>query len=72
MFTRTTEELCEIAKAGGSLILHADVRPTEDLVAIAHSLFHGANLTLEGMMSRPTSDMRSIAAAAPGRVTFRP
>ena len=72
MFTRTTEELCEIAEAGGSLVIHADVRPTEDLVAIARSLFHGASLTLEGMMRRPTADMRSIAAAAPGRVTFRP
>jgi hypothetical protein len=50
--------------------LHADVRPTEDLIRIAQSLRHGANLTLQGTAFRPTDDLQIIAEAAPGRIIF--
>ena len=70
MKTRSIEDLCEIAKAGGGLVLHADVRPTEDLIKIAGNLADGAQLTLHGMILRPTEDLCAIARAAPGRVTF--
>ena len=70
MKTRSIEDLCAIASAGGSLVLHADVRPTDSLVRIASHLKHGATLTLHGMILRPTEDLCEIASAAPGRVTF--
>lgn len=70
MQARSVDDLCAIARAGGSLVLHADVRPTEDLQLIAQALSHGASLTLQGMAFRPTADLQIIAEAAPGRVTF--
>lgn len=70
MKTRSIDDLCAIARAGGSLVLHADVRPTADLVQIASALANGACLTLHGMILRPTEDLVEIASAAPGRVTF--
>lgn len=71
MKKRSVEDLCAIAKAGGSLVLHADVRSTEELIRIAGSLEHGAQLTLQGMILRPTEDLCAIAQTAPGRVTFQ-
>jgi len=70
MKKRSIDDLCAIARAGGSLVLHADVRPTEDLIKIASELSAGAQLTLHGMILRPTEDLCTIAQTAPGRVTF--
>ncbi len=70
MQSRSVEDLCAIALAGGSLVLHAVVRPTDELVRIAKSLRHGATLTLQGTAFRPSDDLRFIAEAAPGRITF--
>ncbi len=70
MQSRTTEELCEVARAGGSISVYADTRPIDDLVLIAGELNNGAMLTLLGMAQRSTEDLCKIARAAPGRVTF--
>lgn len=67
---KTTPELCDLARAGGSIVVYADTRPIEDLVQIASALRHGASLTLTGMAMRPTADLCRIAEAAPGRVSF--
>lgn len=70
MKKRSVDDLCAIARSGGSLVLHADVRSTEDLIEIAGSLQDGAQLTLHGMILRPTDELCAIAKMAPGRVTF--
>jgi hypothetical protein len=70
MQSRSVDELCELARCGGSLVIYADTRPVEDLVRIARQLGFGATLTLNGMAMRPTEDLCKIAEAAPGRVSF--
>lgn len=70
MQRKTTEDLREIARCGGSIILYADTRPIDDLILIASELSHGATLTLNGMARCPTEDICRIVAAAPGRVAF--
>lgn len=70
MHSRSLDDLCAIASAGGSLVLHADVRPTNDLIKIAQSLTHGAQLTLQGTAFRSTDDLQIIAKAAPGQIIF--
>jgi hypothetical protein len=70
MQRRPTDELCQIARCGGSIVLYADTRPTQDLIQIAMDLRHGATLALSGMAMRPVEDLRRIAEAAPGRVSF--
>lgn len=70
MQSRSIDDLCAIASAGGSLVLHADVRPTADLIRIAQSLRHGAHLKLQGTAFRPSDDLQIIAKAAPGQVIF--
>lgn len=67
---RPTEQLCELARRGGGIVMYADTRPVEDLVLIAGALAHGATLTLTGMGMRPMEDLHRIAEAAPGRVSF--
>ena len=66
----SVDELCELARCGGSLVIYADTRPVEDLIQIAGELRHGATLTLTGMAMRPIEDLCRIAECAPGRVTF--
>jgi len=70
MQRRPTDELCQIARCGGSIVLYADTRPTQDLIQIAMDLRHGATLALSGMAMRPVEDLLRIAEAAPGRVSF--
>lgn len=70
MQNRSVDELCELARCGGSLVIYADTRPIEDLIKIAKALTHGATLTLTGMAMRPTEDLCKIAEAAPGQVSF--
>ena len=70
MQRRTTDELCQIARCGGSIVLYADTRPTQDLIQIAMELRQGATLALRGMAMRPVEDLRRIGKAAPGRVSF--
>jgi hypothetical protein len=66
MQSRSIDDLCAIASAGGSLVLHADVRPTDDLIRLAQSL----QLTLQGTAFRPTEDLQLIAEVAPGQIIF--
>lgn len=70
MQRRSVDELCELARCGGSLVIYADTRPVEDLIQIASNLRQGATLTLSGMAMRPTEDLCRIAESAPGKVTF--
>lgn len=70
MQRKTTDQLCQLARSGGSMVIYADTRPTEDLIQIALELRHGAKLTLSGMAMRPVEDLCRIADAAPGRVSF--
>jgi predicted S18 family serine protease len=70
MQRRSTEELCEVARAGGGITIYADTWPVDELVRIASSLEHGAALTLHGMSMRSVEELCKIASAAPGRVTF--
>ncbi|WP_292037087.1 MULTISPECIES: hypothetical protein [unclassified Brevundimonas] len=70
MQRKTTDQLCQLARSGGSMVIYADTRPTEDLIQIALELRHGATLTLSGMAMRPVEDLCRIADAAPGRVSF--
>lgn len=70
MQARDVEELCAIARAGGSLVLHADVRPVEELEMIAKALRPGAHLTLQATAFRPIQELCRVAEAAPGQITF--
>lgn len=70
MQRKTTDQLCQLARSGGSIVIYADTRPTEDLIQIALALRHGATLTLSGMAMRPVEDLCRVAEAAPGRVSF--
>jgi len=70
MQSRSVDELCELARCGGSLVIYADTRSVEDLIQIASQLRYGATLALNGMAMRPTEDLCRIAENAPGRVTF--
>lgn len=70
MQSRSVDELRSLALAGGSLVLHADVRPLDELISIAKSLRHGAQLTLQGTAFRPIEELQTVAQAAPGRVIF--
>lgn len=70
MQSRSVEDLCSLALAGGSLVLHADVRPLDELIRVARSLRHGAQLTLQGTAFRPIEDLQIVAQTAPGRVIF--
>ena len=67
---RSTDELVELARCGGSITVYADTRPVDELIEIAAALQSGATLTLLGMAMRPNQDLCKIAEAAPGRVTF--
>lgn len=69
--TRTTQELMQIAAAGGGIVLDAAVRPTSELMQIAAAAKQGgARLLLRGMTVRPTSELMQIAAAGGGVVQF--
>jgi hypothetical protein len=67
---KPTDQLCLLARCGGSIALYADTRPTEDLIQIARDLRPGATLALSGMAMRPIDDLCRIAEAAPGQVSF--
>lgn len=70
MQRKSTEDLCELARCGGSIVLYADTRPVDELARIARTLNHGAMLTIHGTAMRPVEELVQIAKAAPGRVTF--
>lgn len=70
MQRKSIEDLCELARCGGSIALYADTTSVDDLVLIARALQHGAVLTLHGTAMRPVEELCQIARAAPGQVTF--
>lgn len=67
---KPTDQLCKLARCGGSIVIYADTRPVDDLIQIASALRHGATLTLTGMGMRQAEDLCRIAEAAPGKVSF--
>lgn len=67
---KTIDQLGQLARSGGGMVIYADTRPTEDLIHIAVELRHGATLTLSGMAMRPIEDFCRISEAAPGQVPF--
>lgn len=70
MQRKSIEELCELARSGGSITIYADTRSADELVRLAVALRHGAQLTLNGTAMRPNEELCRIARAAPGSVTF--
>lgn len=71
MESKTTDELVQIAAAGGGFDLNAESRPTAELIQIAAAAAHGGGgVSLRGVGGRETSELVQIAAAGKGRVTF--
>lgn len=70
MQRKSTGELVELARCGGSITVYADTRPVDELIRIAGALQPGATLTLMGMAMRSNQDLCRIAEVAPGRVMF--
>ena len=69
--TRTTEELMQIAAAGGGFRFNSGTRHTDDLTRIAAAAKSGdATVVLAGISDRPTADLIQIAAAGKGSVIF--
>lgn len=68
---RPTNELVQIAAAGGGLRLSLRSRPTHEIVQIAAATSNkGAALYLTDAGSRPTNELVQIAAAGKGSVVF--
>lgn len=68
---KTVDELVQLAHAGAGFTLAAGLRPTHDLIAIAHAASHGkARITFTGLALRPLDDLINIAHAGKGAVTF--
>lgn len=70
MHRKSIEELCELARCGGSITIYADTRSADELVRLAVALRYGAQLTLNGTAMRSNEELCRIARAAPGNVTF--
>lgn len=70
---KTVAELCQIAQAGGSLLVDLDKRlySTIELATIAATLNHGATLTIKmGDNALSVSQCTQITRAKPGQVQF--
>lgn len=70
MQRKPIDELCELARCGGSITIYADTRSADELIELASALRHGAKLTLNGTAMRPNEELCRIAKASPGNVTF--
>ena len=65
-----TEEIKLLASAGASVVLPEDAPFTADqLKAMAYSFIEGS-LTIKGAGRYSADELRSIASALPGRITF--
>jgi len=68
---RRTDELIQIASAGGGFELTAAPRTTAELIQIASAAAaSGAQLIFRGLGARPTAELIQIASAGKGRVVF--
>ena len=68
---RPTQELIQIALAGGGFTIKASMRPTQELIMLANAAAQsGATLTLCGLTMRSTNELLMIAQAGRGRIVF--
>ena len=68
---KTTDELVELAKAGGGFVLEAGRRNTDELVRIAAAARKsGTTIILRKMAVRKNESLMKIAAAGKGHVIF--
>ena len=66
---KPTQELVQIASAGGGFRLDAALRPTPELVQIASAASNkGSQVTFAGLKLRPTPELVQIASAGKGCV----
>ena len=66
---KPTNELVQIAAAGGGFRLDSSLRPTHELVQIAAAArTSGAQVTFAGLSLRPTYELIQIASAGKGIV----
>lgn len=66
---KPTNELIQIASAGGGFRLEASLRPTAELIQIASAArTSGATVTFAGLTLRPTLELVQIASAGRGFV----
>lgn len=67
---KTTTDLKDIVRLGGSISVDASTKTTTDLKDIARILNSGATLTLRNASVKTTTDLKDIARLAPGNVIF--
>ena len=68
---KPTNELVQIAAAGGGFRIKVNVKPTTDLVQIAAAASKtGAHIIFIGLKTRPQDELVQIAAAGKGCVFF--
>jgi len=70
MKSRSTADLCTIARAGGGLELNAAARSVADLCTIARAMGDGGRLIIRGTAARSAADLCTIARAGDGKVIF--
>jgi hypothetical protein len=68
--TKTTTDLKDIVRLGGSISVEASTKTTTDLKDIARILNLGATLTIRNASVKTTTDLKDIARLAPGNVIF--
>lgn len=70
---RDIADLVRIVAEGGSLVLEAGARPTEELLRIAEAAANsGARVDLRGLGNRPTDELVLIARTGKGAIIFTP
>jgi len=68
---KTTDELVELAKAGGGFVLEVGKRNTDELVRIAEAARKsGSTVTFRKISVRKNESLTKIAAAGKGHVIF--
>lgn len=67
---KTTTDLKDIVRLGGSISVEASTKTTTDLKDIARTLNLGATLTIRNASVKTTTDLKDIARLAPGNVIF--
>lgn len=68
---KTTDQLCRIAGAGGSIKIDATTKTTDQLCRIVGELCDGAKLILTNASEKTTDQLCRIASSAlPGSVIF--